>query len=98
MGKRRIRLRDACGDGGTMGVRTAHALAPTLPAELVRLVMAHGAAMVVQRAARRRLGRRMRAAARRRQKDAREQRAMRFIASFAFGSVPMTGVFDDRLV
>ena len=81
-----------------MSVRAAHALAPTLPAELVRLVMAHGAAMVVQRAARRRLGRRMRAAARRRQKDAREQRAMRFIASFAFGSVPMTSVFDDRLV
>ena len=79
---------------GVMRVRAAYVLASRLPPELVRVVTAHRAAMVMQRAARRRMGRRARAAARRRQRDAREQRALRFIASFAFGSVPLGDTFE----
>jgi hypothetical protein len=70
-------------------VRAAHALAPKLPCELVRLVMAHGAASVVQRCARRRLGRRVRTAMRRARRVAQQERAVRYIASFAFGGDPV---------
>jgi hypothetical protein len=80
---------DCVGGSAPLGNGAAHALAPKLPNELVRLVMAHRAASVVQRCVRRRLGRRVRTAVRRARRVAQQERAMWYIGSFAFGGVPM---------
>ena len=75
---------------GTMA--PARVLARRLPQDLVRLVAEHGAAMTLQRAARRLRGRRMRARVRRARAAERTERVLRFLSSFALGKTPMTSL------
>lgn len=78
--------------GGCMGV--ANVLAGKLPCELVRLIEEHGGAMVLQRAARRQRGKRLRAAARRRHMAEWNEHVARYLGSFALGNVPMASPLD----
>ena len=61
-----------------------------LPKDVLLLIAAHAAATILQAWLRGRWARYRVGAARQRERLDREESAMRFIASFAFGSVPMT--------
>ena len=61
-----------------------------LPGDVLLLIAAHAAATILQAWMRGRLVRCRGGAAQQRKRLDREELAMRFIASFAFGSVPMT--------